>query len=117
MSSHAKEKGNHFLKKKNVKIRILTAIIVILTIICAICFINKLRKNTETFSPIESDNNTNYVKNIDFIEIPVSSDEIVNEDETNEVTNTGNSTNNSSTNTSTNDKTVSTSTYYIKVNY
>lgn len=117
MNSHSKEKGNHFLKKKNIKIRILTAIIVILTIICAICFINKLRKKTETFSPIESVNNTNYVENIDFIEIPVSSDEIVNENETNEVTNTGNTAKHRSTNSTTNDKTVSTSKYYIKVNY
>lgn len=101
---------------KKIVIISITVIAVISTIICAIYFSNKSKKETETFSPADnyiSNENTENVENIERIIAILSPSD---EPEENIAKEVENNITNTDTNT-TNGTTVSTPTYYIKVNY
>lgn len=119
---YTKKQKNSF-KKREIKIKLLSFVFVILAIICAICLISNSQKKEETFSQIDSYNSSaDYVENIISVEVPSSSDDIDENTttENNITTNENNQTNNNNnvTNNTTNtNKITGNSKYYIKVNY
>ena len=52
------KKQNNFFKNKDIKIKYLSILFIILAIICAICLISNSQKKEETFSQIDSYNNS-----------------------------------------------------------
>ena len=101
---------------KKITIISITVLVVIATIIFAIYFSNKAKKETQTFLPVENyiNNEAGNEENIERLVAILSPTNEIEEIKTNEV---DNNINNTDTNAATSGATQNTSNYYIKVNY